>query len=61
MYNPATGQQPGEVRFASVEECDRAVATAQEAFTTWRFHSPSVREAAKPSAWSSRELDAAGR
>ena len=28
VYNPATGEQSGEVRFASVEEIDHAVATA---------------------------------
>jgi malonate-semialdehyde dehydrogenase (acetylating)/methylmalonate-semialdehyde dehydrogenase len=36
VYNPATGQQTGEVDFASVEEVDRAVAAAREAFPAWR-------------------------
>jgi malonate-semialdehyde dehydrogenase (acetylating)/methylmalonate-semialdehyde dehydrogenase len=36
VYNPATGQQTGEVDFASVEEIDRAVAAATAAFKTWR-------------------------
>jgi malonate-semialdehyde dehydrogenase (acetylating)/methylmalonate-semialdehyde dehydrogenase len=36
VYNPATGEQTGEVDFASVEEIDRAVAAAKEAFPAWR-------------------------
>jgi malonate-semialdehyde dehydrogenase (acetylating)/methylmalonate-semialdehyde dehydrogenase len=36
VYNPATGQKTGEVSFASVEEIDRAVAAAKEAFPAWR-------------------------
>ena len=36
VYNPATGVQQGEVDFASVEEVDRAVAAAREAFPSWR-------------------------
>jgi malonate-semialdehyde dehydrogenase (acetylating)/methylmalonate-semialdehyde dehydrogenase len=32
VYNPARGVQTGEVDFASVEEIDRAVQPAQEAF-----------------------------
>ena len=32
VYNPATGEQSGEVDFASVEEIDRAVAAAKAAF-----------------------------
>jgi malonate-semialdehyde dehydrogenase (acetylating) / methylmalonate-semialdehyde dehydrogenase len=43
VYNPATGEQTGEVAFASVEEIDRAVATAQSAFTQWRSWSLSKR------------------
>jgi malonate-semialdehyde dehydrogenase (acetylating) / methylmalonate-semialdehyde dehydrogenase len=43
VYNPATGEQSGEVAFASVEEIDRAVATAQEAFAQWRSVSLSKR------------------
>ena len=43
VYNPATGEQSGEVAFASVEEIDRAVATAQEAFAKWRIMSLSKR------------------
>ena len=43
VYNPATGEQTGEVAFASVEEIDRAVATAADAHTTWRHFSLSKR------------------
>ena len=43
VYNPATGEQTGEVTFASTEEIDRAVATAKEAFATWRTWSLSKR------------------
>ncbi|MDQ3672464.1 MAG: CoA-acylating methylmalonate-semialdehyde dehydrogenase [Actinomycetota bacterium] len=37
IYNPATGEQSGEVAFASPEEIDRAVATAKAAFSEWRM------------------------
>ena len=43
VYNPATGEQSGEVAFASVEEIDRAVATATKAFAEWRSWSLSKR------------------
>jgi malonate-semialdehyde dehydrogenase (acetylating)/methylmalonate-semialdehyde dehydrogenase len=36
VYNPAAGRQSGEVDFATVEEVDAAVKSAQAAFTTWR-------------------------
>jgi len=36
VYNPATGRQTGEVAFATVEEVDRAVQAAKEAFVEWR-------------------------
>jgi malonate-semialdehyde dehydrogenase (acetylating) / methylmalonate-semialdehyde dehydrogenase len=36
VYNPARGAQTGEVDFASVEEVDRAVQAAKEAFAAWR-------------------------
>jgi malonate-semialdehyde dehydrogenase (acetylating)/methylmalonate-semialdehyde dehydrogenase len=36
VYNPATGEQTGEVDFATVEEIDAAVAAAKEAFESWR-------------------------
>jgi malonate-semialdehyde dehydrogenase (acetylating) / methylmalonate-semialdehyde dehydrogenase len=43
VYNPATGEQSGEVSFASVEEIDQAVATATAAFADWRAVSLSKR------------------
>ena len=43
VYNPATGEQAGEVDFASVEEIDRAVAAAKAAFPEWRRWSLSKR------------------
>jgi malonate-semialdehyde dehydrogenase (acetylating)/methylmalonate-semialdehyde dehydrogenase len=36
VYNPATGEQTGEVDFASVEEVDAAVAAAKDTFESWR-------------------------
>jgi malonate-semialdehyde dehydrogenase (acetylating)/methylmalonate-semialdehyde dehydrogenase len=43
VFNPAQGVQTGEVDFASVEEVDRAVRAAKEAFATWRAVSLSRR------------------
>ena len=43
VFNPATGEQTGEVRFASLDEVDRTVATAKSAFTSWRATSLSKR------------------
>jgi malonate-semialdehyde dehydrogenase (acetylating)/methylmalonate-semialdehyde dehydrogenase len=43
VYNPATGEQTGEVDFASVEEVGQAVAAAKEAFPAWRALSLSRR------------------
>ena len=43
VFNPATGEQTGEVALASTEEMDRAVATATEAYATWRQRSLSKR------------------
>src|SRR6187431_1161689 len=43
VYNPATGEQTGEVQFASIEEIDRAVASAKAAAATWRTFSLSKR------------------
>ncbi len=43
VFNPATGEQTGEVVFASTEEMDGAVATATEAFAVWRHWSLSKR------------------
>src|SRR6188472_844622 len=43
VYNPATGEQTGEVDFASVEEVDAAVQAAKRAFESWRTISLSRR------------------
>src|SRR6266516_3773930 len=43
VFNPATGQQTGEVDFATAEEVDRAVQAAQRAFPAWRALSLSRR------------------
>jgi malonate-semialdehyde dehydrogenase (acetylating) / methylmalonate-semialdehyde dehydrogenase len=43
VFNPASGEQTGEVAFASVEEVDRAVAAAKAAFPAWRAWSLSKR------------------
>jgi malonate-semialdehyde dehydrogenase (acetylating) / methylmalonate-semialdehyde dehydrogenase len=43
VFNPATGEQTGDVDFASVEEVDLAVETALDAFGTWRATSLSNR------------------
>ena len=43
VFNPATGEQTHEVDFASVEEVDRAVDAAREAFPGWRATSLSKR------------------
>src|SRR3954454_11773213 len=43
VYNPATGQQSGEVDFATVEEVDAAVQAARRAAESWRAVSLSRR------------------
>ncbi len=43
VYNPATGEQTGEVNFATTQEVDRAVQAAQAAFPAWRATSLSKR------------------
>ncbi len=43
VYNPATGEQSGEVDFASFEEVDAAVEAAKRAFASWRTISLSRR------------------
>jgi len=43
VFNPATGRQTGAVDFGSVEEVDRAVRAAREAFPGWRATSLSKR------------------
>jgi malonate-semialdehyde dehydrogenase (acetylating)/methylmalonate-semialdehyde dehydrogenase len=44
VYNPAAGEQTGEVDFATPEEVDRAVRAAQDAFQEWRRWSLSKRQ-----------------
>ncbi len=43
VFNPATGEQSGEVALASVDEVDTAVASAKAAFPSWRATSLSRR------------------
>jgi malonate-semialdehyde dehydrogenase (acetylating)/methylmalonate-semialdehyde dehydrogenase len=43
VYNPATGEQTGQVDFATVEEIGRAVQAAKAAFPAWRALSLSRR------------------
>jgi malonate-semialdehyde dehydrogenase (acetylating) / methylmalonate-semialdehyde dehydrogenase len=45
VFNPATGAQAGAVDFATVEEIDRAVQSAKEAFPAWRSTSLSKKSA----------------
>jgi len=44
VYNPATGEQTGEVAFASSDDVDLAVRTAKQAFETWRDASLTRRQ-----------------
>ncbi|MGH9247426.1 MAG: CoA-acylating methylmalonate-semialdehyde dehydrogenase [Acidimicrobiales bacterium] len=43
VTNPATGEQTGQVGFASAAEVDHAVAVAKEAFATWSSSSLTAR------------------
>jgi malonate-semialdehyde dehydrogenase (acetylating)/methylmalonate-semialdehyde dehydrogenase len=43
VFNPATGEQTGQVDFATVEEIDKAVQAAKAAFPAWRALSLSRR------------------
>jgi malonate-semialdehyde dehydrogenase (acetylating)/methylmalonate-semialdehyde dehydrogenase len=43
VWNPATGEAHAQVHFATVEEVDKAVATAKAAFKSWRAVSLSRR------------------
>ena len=36
VFNPATGEQTGEVDLASIEEVDVAVESSRKAFQEWR-------------------------
>jgi malonate-semialdehyde dehydrogenase (acetylating)/methylmalonate-semialdehyde dehydrogenase len=44
VWNPATGEQTGEVDFATPQEIDKAVQVAKEAFSSWRAVSLSRRQ-----------------
>jgi malonate-semialdehyde dehydrogenase (acetylating)/methylmalonate-semialdehyde dehydrogenase len=44
VFNPATGQQTGEVAFASASDVNTAVAAAKTAFESWRFSSLTLRQ-----------------
>ena len=44
VFNPATGQQTGEVAFASSDDVDTAVGAALDAFESWRFSSLTQRQ-----------------
>jgi len=57
VYNPATGEQTGEVDFASRAEIDRAVTSATEAAESWRSASLATRTGVL---FTFRELLAAG-
>jgi malonate-semialdehyde dehydrogenase (acetylating)/methylmalonate-semialdehyde dehydrogenase len=46
VFDPASGQQTGEVDFATVDEVDQAVAAAQRAFDGWRTTSLAKRTSA---------------
>src|SRR5438445_6656135 len=43
VFNPATGEQSGAVDFATVEEVDKAVQAAKQAFPAWRAMSLAKR------------------
>ena len=36
VFNPATGEQTGELTLASIDDVDAAVASAKAAFAEWR-------------------------
>jgi malonate-semialdehyde dehydrogenase (acetylating) / methylmalonate-semialdehyde dehydrogenase len=44
VFNPATGQQTGEVAFASAADVHVAVTAARDAFETWRYSSLTQRQ-----------------
>ncbi len=44
VFNPATGEQTGEVALATTADVDRAVQSAARAFETWRFSSLTQRQ-----------------
>jgi malonate-semialdehyde dehydrogenase (acetylating) / methylmalonate-semialdehyde dehydrogenase len=44
VFNPATGQQTGEVVYASAADVDAAVSAARHAFDSWRYSSLTQRQ-----------------
>ncbi|MGB8359879.1 MAG: CoA-acylating methylmalonate-semialdehyde dehydrogenase [Acidimicrobiia bacterium] len=44
VFNPATGEQTGEVAFAAPADVDAAVGAARTAFESWRFSSLTQRQ-----------------
>lgn len=44
VFNPATGEQTGEVAYASAEDVDSAVSAATRAYESWRYSSLTQRQ-----------------
>ena len=44
VFNPATGEQTGEVAYASAADVDAAVSSARDAFESWRYSSLTQRQ-----------------
>jgi len=44
VFNPATGQQTGEVAYASADDVDAVVGAARDAFESWRYSSLTQRQ-----------------
>ena len=44
VFNPATGQQTGEVAYASADDVDAVVGAARDAFQSWRYSSLTQRQ-----------------
>ncbi len=44
VFNPATGEQTGQVALANTEDVDTAVRSAKEAFESWRYSSLTKRQ-----------------
>jgi len=44
VFNPATGEQTGQVALANTDDVDTAVRSAKEAFESWRYSSLTTRQ-----------------
>ncbi|MEE9532930.1 MAG: CoA-acylating methylmalonate-semialdehyde dehydrogenase, partial [Acidimicrobiia bacterium] len=44
VFNPATGEQTGQVALANTDDVDAAVRSAKEAFESWRYSSLTKRQ-----------------